>query len=160
MDQKVGIEMRLHILKRLGLMPGPCHHGRRMTQGTADTRTAGTRAEQLLPAESADRKRHGFWRRQLAHENCESQPIRYKVQRVVEGLVTQVVGVGARYVVRFVDPLVASWSFVPGSGEHIIGHAHFNVVRLAREDRQRLVLRLPSEASDGSIVTTPVRNAA
>ena len=36
--------------------------------------------------------------------------------------------------------------------EQLVGDAHLDVVGLAREQQQRLVLRLPAEARDGAVV--------
>src|SRR5258708_7528875 len=39
----------------------------------------------------------------------------------------------------------------------VIGYAHLHVVRLAREDLERFVLRLPSEPRDGAVVAVRVQ---
>src|SRR5882724_10905612 len=44
--------------------------------------------------------------------------------------------------------------------KRLVGDPHLDVVGLAREDQQRLVLRLPAESRDRSVVAVPVRTPA
>ena len=52
------------------------------------------------------------------------------------------------------------WSLVALLREQLVRDSHLHVVRLAREHEQGFVLRLPSEARNGSVVCTAIRIAA
>src|SRR5262249_16288991 len=68
-------------------------------------------------------------------------------------------GIGGRHVVRPLRELTAR-RLVALLLEELVADAHLDVVRLPREEEQRLVLRFPAEAADGPVVAVPVGTTA
>ena len=53
----------------------------------------------------------------------------------------------------------ATGKFVAFLGKDLVRNTHFDVVGLSRENRERLILRLPSEPGDGAVVVVRVESA-
>src|SRR5215471_16814512 len=82
------------------------------------------------------------------------------MQRIIEALVTVVVEVHPRRIVRMIlQRSVAGWVLFCRLWEQLVRNAHLDVVRFTGEHRERFVLGLPAESSNGSVISAAVRYA-
>src|SRR5262249_39516414 len=98
------------------------------------------------------------------HQECELHPVCEDVKRVVEALVcrrTLVVRLHACDVIWFrLSRTVTIWILLFRLGKQFVSDAHLDVVRFAREHRDRLVLSFPTEACDGPVISASIWVAA
>src|SRR5689334_3454029 len=107
-----------------------------MAQSASDGR------KQIAPALRGRRwcSRRGW--RQEPHEVCEvlhSAHLSRKIRMIFWGPIE-----------------LTAWRLVPLRRERFVGNAHFDVVRLSRENEQRRILCFPSKARNRSVLRIPV----
>src|SRR5215510_11582926 len=120
------------------------HAGKRRCcrpQGAAVTGIAAYLVEQSGAVRGRSRERSWGGRRQQTSKSGEE----YSIATLCNGILR----VGVVFGRAVEDAARDRVSFV---GEGFVGDALFDVISLADEDHQRLVLRLPPEAGDGAIV--------
>src|SRR5215813_6805063 len=94
------------------------------------------------------------------HEEHEFHPVRQQVDRIVEGLVIEIVRINAGNVVRVrLLRAIARVRLFHRLWEQLVRHAHFDVIRLAGENRNGFVLGLPTEAGYCAVVGAAVGNS-
>jgi hypothetical protein len=98
-------------------------------------------------------RRVGRWcgRREQAHEEGELLDGAQRVDGPLGIGIRDAVGVTRDQAIRRLVALVL---------KQLVADAHFDVVGLAREEEQRLVLRLPAKPGDGAVVAVAVRLSA
>ena len=143
MDQQIGEEVDLFVTERSARRQ-PCHEGRCVTE-----RAAGRR-KQCSAVRDGGRISSGRRWREEAHEDRELHDIARHV-------------IGQRHAevrVIFRNSIEeAPGRFVPLILKYFVGHPLLDVVRLARKELQRLVLRFPPNSRDRTVIAIGIRFA-